>query len=118
MFNKRFFSSKKVDHIVEKPTVLSFSTLVCPPSGLPYVAISRFDLKSFYSLCLQTKINGKYKQWNGKHTTETSLQIQLITSLHQISFSLSFFKLCYHIGSDFKLHFIGGNSILVAVKPR
>lgn len=84
MFNKRFVGSKKVDHIVEKPTVLSFSTLFCPPSGLLYVAISRFYLKSFHSLCLQTKINGKYKQCNGKHTTATSLEIQLITSLHQI----------------------------------
>lgn len=65
MFNKRFGNSKKVDHIVAKPTVWSFSTLFCPPSGLPNVAISRFYLKSLHPLCLLTKVNGKYKQCNG-----------------------------------------------------
>lgn len=86
MFNKRFVNSKKVDHVVAKPTVLSFSTLFYPPSGLSNVAISRFNLKSLHSLGLQTKVNGKCKQCNDKYTTATSLRIQLITSLHQILF--------------------------------
>lgn len=86
MFNKHFVNSQKVENIVAKPTVLSFSTLFCPPSGLPNVAISRFYLKSLHSLCLQTKVNGKCKQCNDKYTTATSLRVQLITSLHQILF--------------------------------
>lgn len=86
MFSKRFVNTKKVEYCCKTNGFVLFK-LFCPPSGLPNVAISRFYLKSLHSLCLQTKVNGKYKQCNGKYTTATSLRIQLIiTSLHRILF--------------------------------